>query len=333
MTEVIRSLGCFTDYRAGGLFYSARRILKGFFFMITFKGKHLSELGIEAAVKSKKRPLLPEVKDYTYDIPYSDGSLDLSEQNPMGRRFYKDRIFSLIICVKASCMNELSENVSKLCSFMTGNGELIFDDMPNVKWDARVIEEMSFEPKYYGHEAEVEVNFLCRPFSRYFMNTAEDVLLGSDIRIGSDVPLGAWRGIYTYEMNGGTSDRDGIKITNYGTAPVSPIIRINIDGTLDKPGVSLRVRKGSIEGKVIFWTNRFDVSKEIIIDFENHKIFADGQNITGKIRWDMGTGECLYELLPGENRLYISINDGYSGTGTITAEFEPRFLYNADGLY
>lgn len=76
---------------------------KGF----TFKNRHSDTFGI--TMQSKSRPILPEMKAYTYDAPLLDGVYDFSSANAAGRAFFQNRTVTVIMQMTAADINALEE--------------------------------------------------------------------------------------------------------------------------------------------------------------------------------------------------------------------------------
>ena len=103
-----------------------------------FKNKHSNDFGV--TVQTQSRPIKPEMKIQTYDSPYIDGEYDFSTANAYNREFYKNRVFKMNLQISAADLSELNNKITKITTWLMGRGELIFDDTPNVKWNASVIE-------------------------------------------------------------------------------------------------------------------------------------------------------------------------------------------------
>ena len=135
----------------------------------TFKDRHSSEFGV--TVKTKARPITVGAKTFTLDLPYRDGEYDFSMSNPNGREYYRKRTFVLSLGMTTDNLAALQRKISKLSLWLTGSGELIFDDLPLVKWSGKVVDEIVYMPEHGGTKAEVEVSISAEPLARGLFGT------------------------------------------------------------------------------------------------------------------------------------------------------------------
>ena len=151
-----------------------------------FKGRHSSDFGIVAKTKSK--PIVPEQKVYTYDLPGADGEIDMSECNEYGRTMYKSRLIEIELQISAGDLSELQRTAARIAAWLTGKGELIFDYSYGAKWDARVSSDISFAPELAGKKAVMSVVFKT-DMGKATFTTGEGVLLKDCISLDSNLPL------------------------------------------------------------------------------------------------------------------------------------------------
>ena len=152
----------------------------------TYKGRHSSEFGIVA--KTSNRPIVPEQKSYYYDTPYMDGEYDMTENNLLGRTTYKSRMFEITMQITANNIIELQHKLSKIASWLTGGGKLIFDDSAGTQWQARVVSDIGFSPESKGKAAILKVFFKANMGEAGF-DTVNGIALDDAVVLNADIPL------------------------------------------------------------------------------------------------------------------------------------------------
>jgi hypothetical protein len=276
----------------------------------TFKNKHTSSFGLSVATKS--RPVLPERRSSAFELPGNDGSIDYAYSNDYGRAMYQNRVFSVMMRISAEDIYDLQHKISRVAAWFMGSGELIFDDMPAVIWNADVIKEIDYAPELQGKKALLTVSFEIEPFSRAEFDVLGGIPLGTNIVIGSDVPLNIEQN-FTYAASG-TSAK--ITVSNIGTAWVRPVISISAPSRIDEWSVRRGERMISVK-KYQESVSAFD------LDLEKYTLRAgDGTSAQGLL-----SGQ-FFELEPGENTLEFTF--GTSQIYTVTVSYVPRFIYDAD---
>ncbi len=266
----------------------------------TFKNRHSSEFGV--TVRTKSRPITAGVKSVTADLPYRDGEYDFSAANPQGRDHYKKRTFVLSLGITADNLTALQSKISKLALWLTGSGELIFDDLPLVVWKAKVADEILYMPEHGGTAAETEVSFSVEPFGEGLFGT-EGPLLGHPLRLDSEIPLST-DCLYEHTVDGSGN----ISIVNFGDMPVSPVI--DITGNTGNITLSLGEKTLSFSAG----------GKSVTADFEKQTVRTEG-GVIGV------TGE-FFELSAGTNN--IAVTNSASGDITVKVSFKPKYMYGAD---
>ncbi len=278
----------------------------------TFKNRHSSEFGIVA--KTKSRPVLPEMKSYTFDSPLINGMYDFSESNEYGHAFYNDRFFEITLQVSADSLRELETKVSKIAVWLKGSGDLIFDDMPLVKWRARVVSELGFVPELRGKTTVMTVAFRAAPFSVCVFDTVSGPVIDSAVELGMNVPLDVpERFIWT--VTGGESSYAAagktINVINAGNVHLSPLIRM--EGTVKNISIESGDKTLSVNtsgsGFVI------DLKKKTVTDLS-------GQSVMTSVSGD------FFELETDVNKITVSL---YAiGEASIAVEYTPEFVYDFD---
>lgn len=267
-----------------------------------YKGHHSNEFGIIARTKS--RPILPEQKRHEVDAPNIDGSYDFSDANVNERAYYEDRINEVEISFFAKNIQQLQERASKVAVWLTGSGDLIFDDTPAVVWKAKVIQQLDFAPIMSGRAATVTVYFRCKSWAENEFDT-NGLILGSRMPLNSDIPLDM-SADYTFHLNTG---ENVITFDNLGSWYVRPVFEITASNSIqnidfDYGGKAALSYSGS--------------GKHITVDCQKQRITADGKTVNDKM-----TG-VFPEFPPGNNEIRVTVG---AGIGSLFICFKPLFVY------
>lgn len=277
----------------------------------TYKGVHSSKMDV--TMRSKSRPVLPEVRQSLLTLPSADGSLDYSSANEYGRAMYEDRVFSVMLYLATEDVYTLQRAVSKVAVWLSGSGELIFDDMPDAVWDASVINEIDFAPELDGRKAILTVNFRVKPFSHALFDISQGAVLDDDIVIAADIPL---------DFNASTSfsvpGTGEFNAFNYGSAPVRAKFVISPINPETVPGVITL----SCRGRTVTTNYAFTLPGTVEVDMEKRSVVCGAVNASGYV-----TGE-FFELLPGDNAVTFTESNG--AEYVIDVIYVPRFIYNTD---
>lgn len=267
-----------------------------------FKGRHSSDFGIVAKTKSK--PIVPEQKVYTYDLPGADGEIDMSECNEYGRTMYKSRLIEIELQISAGGLSELQRTAARIAAWLTGKGELIFDDSYGTKWDARVSSDISFAPELAGKKAVMSVVFKT-DMGKATFTTGEGVLLKDCISLDSNLPLDLAEK-FKFSLSVGENN---IKIANIGDFYTKPIFRFS-EGA---ENVTI-----NCNGKRIIAE---DIESDVIIDCERCVVTdSEGNNLLKKKQGS------FFELAPGLNDCSVYV----SGACEMTVDYVPMTMYDFD---
>lgn len=265
----------------------------------TFKNRHSSTFG--CVVKTNNRPIIPSVKTYTYSAMLQDGEYDFTEANPYGREFYNKREMSVSLQVFADNLEELNRKVGTIASWLCGSGYLIFDDTKNVRWYARVNQEISYAPETRGKKAILTVVFDVGAFAEGVFTMSDGPLLDSDIMLCADMPLTTAQ---EYTINQLDSEVTEITLPNYGTRPIVPIIRIcgeNGTHTLSNGDLSISA-----------------VGSDIVFDFILQRVTQNNETIEG-------TG-VFFEI---SDKLYFTSDT--EGEYTVSIDYRPKCVWDLGG--
>ena len=248
--------------------------------------------------KTESRPITPPCKTVEEEIPFMDGNLDFSEQN--GRLYYQDKVLELNITVVHNSLKELNNKVSKIIGWLSGGyGDLIFDDMPNVKWIAKPVNVQGFAPKL-TKVGKTTIQFRCKPFNKLIYDSM-GVPLDSDIPLDSNIRIG-FGDDNEFNLVSGVNN---IVVNNIGNAPVRPVIEF--DGSFSNVKIEF-------DNKTFQYTG---VANYLIVDCEKFACFTNGADVTLNSIGDYP------ELQPGTNEIKI----------TVTGNGKAYFIYNAQYFY
>lgn len=262
----------------------------------TFKDRHSSEFGV--TVRTKSRPILPSVKENIVDLPYRDGGYDFSKANPFGREFYNDRIFTVTLNIYADNLAAMQRKLTVLSLWLSGEGELIFDDMPFSKWSGKVADEVIYMPEHSGRKAVMEVSFRLEPFCKCIFDT-DGPTLQMPLEISGNIPINItdW-----FEFD--VSRSGNIGVYNFGDRPIRPIIKL---------GESARNVTLSMNNKSLTFTSNGKTE----IDFEKQNVVDTSGNVL--------VSGVFFEFPSGRNILHIENSD--SQNMKVEISYTPYFMY------
>lgn len=261
----------------------------------SFNGKHTSEFkGV--TVKTKDRPVFPSVKEQVYSVENMHGEYDFTDIS--GHEYFNMRTFQIEFGIAADNLSELQKKLSELSRFFKGRGTLIFDDIPLVKWNVRIVDSVSYMPEYSGKKAVLTVSYKAMPFSELVFDIFEGVCLDMDIPLDSNIPLDASEFL---TFNGSDTYTN---VPNIGDVHVKPVITV----TGANGAISI-----SNNGETITVVHTGDC----IIDCEREIVYSGDDSLMKK------TTGSFFELAPGtDNTITIA------GSGTVQINYTPQFLYD-----
>lgn len=283
----------------------------------SYKGKH-SYRDFGALLQSKSRPILPQKRQKYVDLPNRDGSPNLAAVNDYRRAMYDNRTFTVALLIRADEIVELETKISRVAEWLVGNGALIFDDMPNVQWDATVDSAVDYAPERYGKKAILTVSFTVQPFSQALFSVGTGVYLGEATPLGASITLGAVDNYDVIEGVGGS-----IKINNVGTAWARPLVRVT-----RASGAAVRSWRMSLGGRTL------RIAADDVISNTGWEVDLDTYNVyrlTGTGR-EINAGALegsFFELPPGESWLAFVFSE--FGEYHIKLIYRPQYIYNYIG--
>lgn len=123
----------------------------------SFNNRHSSEF--EIFMKSDDRTLLPAKTQAAYMIPGRDGTYDSGDFD------YQNRIITVQIAFFGANndMESLRKKVRDIAKWLSGQGNLIFDDEPDKAYTAKVTSGISLSQ--IVRQGQATVSFDCQPFA------------------------------------------------------------------------------------------------------------------------------------------------------------------------
>lgn len=262
-----------------------------------FNGKHTKEFeGV--TVKTKDRPLFPSVKEQVFSSDDMDGEYDFSDIG--GHEYYNTRTFQIEFAVAADNLPELQRKLSQLSLWFKGRGTLIFDDIPFVKWNARVVDSVSYMPEHGGKKALLTVSYKAQPFSELIFDTLNGPCLDSEIELDTPIPI--MTSAYYMFAEAGTYKN----VPNVGDVSVKPIITVT--GARGTTKIAVNGTEISV-----------NYSGDYIIDCEKEQVYNSSINLMKQ------TTGSFFELQPGTDNVIT-----LSGTAAIQINYTPKYLYSVD---
>ncbi|MGN0107230.1 MAG: phage tail domain-containing protein [Hominilimicola sp.] len=265
-----------------------------------FKDHHSSEFDV--TVRTKSRPIRPEAKNFTVDLPCRDGEYDFSLSNPDGREHFYERTFVVTLSLYAQSLTKMQRKLMELSRWLTGRGNLIFDDIPLVVWHGKITDEIIYMPEHDGRKAVLEVSFRVKPFGSCTFGTDGPLLDTDAVYLDDTIPID-FDELYIFSAANGQSRH----IVNFGERPISPVISI----TGNASAMTLRMNGRTLD---------FNADGDAVVDCEKQTV----TNAKGNV---MVSG-AFPELLPGDNVLYIGNSN--SDTLNFSISFTPQFMYGVN---
>lgn len=281
----------------------------------TFNEIHSSEMGV--GVRSKNRPVAPEVKRVTENIFGVDGVYDFSSVNPLGRPVYEEREITVECSIVGKDAEDLRQASRKIALWLSGKeARLRFDDEPFVYYLARVVNRIDLEQVAY-RVGRFNLIFTCRPFAYSYRMTGVLPGYGKGLCYGDGTVYG---GEHMYIINGDS---------------ITPKLEID-RWPMDQPiiGLPILVKNSGMPASPVFrftgavnnvkfvcgdkiLTYSGDSIGTLTIDFERKKAILDDNNVTNYLIGD------FFELENGDNFIQIVAD---SIVGYLEVIFNFRYL-------
>ena len=177
----------------------------------TFRGHHSSEFGI--GCRSINRQLAPERTKNEFEIPGRHGTIDF------GGSVYKKRFFELELgLVHNDDWHNLRQKSHAIGEWLSKRGLLIFDDDPDIEYDATVYTAVNLEQLNLLPLGLCTITIEAQPFgqSRNFNRVHGDISASGEV-LAVDVAGISACAIVTVK-NMGNKPIKGIKIQKKGDA-------------------------------------------------------------------------------------------------------------------
>lgn len=275
----------------------------------TFKGKHSDDFG--AVVKTVSRPITPEMKAKTYESDVMDGNHDFSCANAYGREFYRNRIFTVSVQVSGDELSDIIRKVSRISAWLMGKGELIFDDTPLVRWNARVVNTIDYVPERRGKKAVLSVSFEVAPFAECLFRVADGPILDSDICLDTDMSIDIPSQFYFQPHE------ENVTVYNMGEWYARPVFTYVSNEAISELGIECNGKTLLISG-----IPEERQAVKIVIDFENYTVTDDVGNLLNFVSGD------FFELAPGGNEVnHICNASEYS----LNVDYRAKYMFDFTG--
>jgi predicted phage tail component-like protein len=271
-------------------------------FGLTFNGKHsFNDMGL--ILLSKDRPILPEPKEVTEDIPGADGEYDYSQVNSDNEQKYKPRVQEITFAFDRNNINwrdprVIRQAARKIAAWLgCGESTLTFDDEADKQEYAKVNNKLDLENQIESGRP-FTAQFRCRSFPCQ-IDSVETLMLDSKILLDSNLRLGDE---FQFAVTGNTT----VIVNNFGTHSIKPTIEITGSFT------SITIAVGN---KSITYSEAVS-SKTIILDCAVKRASDGDTNKNNKLTGDFIT------LPVGVNSVQIT------GTGincTVIFRFRPLY--------
>lgn len=124
----------------------------------TFRGRHSSEFNI--GCRSIDRSAIPERRRYELVIPHRSGTREIPSDV-----YDKRKISVEIAAVFEETFEEFRIKIRELAYWLSGTGELSFDDEPDKKYTASLYDAIPLQQILLQPKAVVEITFDCQPFA------------------------------------------------------------------------------------------------------------------------------------------------------------------------
>lgn len=125
-------------------------------FGLHFNGRHSSDFGV--FWKSEDRSLLPEQRLVRYTVPGRSGNLEIADG-------WENRIITGTISFFGAMrtLPSLRQQARAVAQWLSGEGELVFDDEPDKQYNARITEGINIGQ--IAKSGSCFISFDCQPFA------------------------------------------------------------------------------------------------------------------------------------------------------------------------
>lgn len=109
-------------------------------------------------MKSQDRSLLPATKISQVDISFLDGKFNLSKE-PV----YDNRTITVNMSFVSSNLEYIQNKKREIAGWLSGGGQLVFDDEPNKFYNANIFQSLSFAQD--NGRVDFSISFECESFA------------------------------------------------------------------------------------------------------------------------------------------------------------------------
>lgn len=251
----------------------------------TYKGRHCTEFGARLLRYTVNSPQLRENEDTVAGL---DGVIDYGTE--LGKREI-EVVFDIDPDARS-----FKRRQSQILSWLkpTAAGKLVFDDVPDRFFNAKLTGSMAVEQ--IGKYGEIRVTFKAADPYSYSTTESDEIILDSDVILDEDITLDA---TWSFTINSPQT----VTVNSWGYETVRP--RIVVSGSWTS------ITIGSLT------YNKAESGKTLIIDCEQETARIDGVSVMGNVAGDFLT------LEQGNNSVAIS---GTALNCSVSFEFRAKYL-------
>lgn len=254
----------------------------------TYRGRHCSELGVRLLRYTVGSP---DLREYEDEIAGADGLIGYDYGTQLGKRE-----IAVVIDIDPD-ERSFKRRQSAILSWLSptkGNGQLIFDDVSERYYDAKLTGKLSVEQ--IGTYGEISLTFKALNPMASSVAESDDIILDSPVLLDDDIGLSdAW----SFTVTSPTT----VTVNNWGYENVRPIIRVT--GTF----TNLQIGGYTFSGTVS--------NGSLTIDTAEYMTVLNGVNAGGR-------SNRKYPILEaGDNAVAIG---GTALNCEITFEFKAKFI-------
>ncbi len=272
---------------------------------IMYNGLHsYNDFGLY--MRSEDRNMLPTLRKRQLVIPSKHGVYDFGDNTN------DVRVISVKFTYTEADLNSLRLKARAVAAWLSGEGQLIFDDEPDKYYQAKVYTSVKISDTAYT--AEFSVQFECQPMAQYVVSTGEDIILDSILPLNSDVLL---KPVDNFKFNI-TSSPTEVIFENWGTSDINyksqvgALSKIIITGSFVTFSITLN-------GKTLNYNEAVN-NGTVTIDNVNCTVKLGGVNKLSVVTGDLAS---FLKLVPGTNTATIT------GTGlncSVLFDFIPLYI-------
>lgn len=271
----------------------------------TYRGQSASSFGLR--VKSKSRPILPDIRQEYVEVAKRDGSYDFSGGE------LEDRLIEIDCAFIETNVGDLRYKARQLAKWLYGTkndkGRLIFTDEPDLFYNAKLNNKIDIEQTITM--GEFTLAFRCDPHA-YSTEYAKDAYdLNSPTLLYRELTA---NDKYLFEN---LSNGDIFTVNNYGSATVAPTLLIN-NPSRNNLEISLMNTAGTEKVAELFIKDFPNGVTLLTLDMNKFMCYRPN----GENKLDMVYGN-WWELESGFNKIYVT---GFGGEGSIEFIFNAKFL-------